>query len=305
MGFKLKKELPAVSLAKFLGKPYSGSSVNIRFVSGLQSKPSQSLIFLKGNHMTPHNFKGVIISETERASNNIFSIVSENPRLDFIRALVFIETKVGFRRVKSKTRIGKGTKVGKFSYVEKGAQIGKNTLIGSNVIIRANVKIGNNCNIKSGSIIGETGFGFERDEAGIPIKFPHLGGVIIGDNVEIGALNTVACGTLSNTIIQDNVKIDDHVFIAHNCNIGENTLIIACSQVSGSVHVGKNVWIGPNSSIINKVKIGDGCFIGMGSVVVKDCPPGSTFLGNPAEEIEEFKDKRSKLKKFLGEVGES
>ena len=102
------------------------------------------------------------------------------------------------------------------------------------------------------------------------LRFIHLGGVKIGNEVEIGALNSIARGTLNDTIIENGVKTDNLVHIAHNCYIGCNSLITACVELSGGVIVGKNVWIGPNSSVLEKIKIGDNAFIGIGSVVTKD-----------------------------------
>ena len=88
-------------------------------------------------------------------------------------------------------------------------------------------------------MIGQRGFGFEREIDGKPVSFPHFGSVVIGDYVEIGALNTVVAGALSDTIIGDFVKTDDHVHIAHNVSIGDKTFITACSEISGSVSIGQ------------------------------------------------------------------
>lgn len=132
-------------------------------------------------------------------------------------------------------------------------------------------------------VIGTKGFGYERDENGVPQQFPHIGRVIIGDNVEIGDNTIINRGTIGDTVIGDNVKIDGQVFIAHNCKIGDNTMIAACAQLSGHVEVGKNCWIAPNVSIIQKVKIGDNCCIGIGSVVLHDVPANTVVCGNPAK----------------------
>ena len=146
----------------------------------------------------------------------------------------------------------------------------EHTIIANNVIISDNVRIGKSCYIKSNTVIGEDGFGFDFEEDGTPFRIPHIGSVYIGNNVEIGAQNTIARGTLDNTIIEDNVKTDDQVHIAHNCKIGKNTLITACVEISGSVEIGANCWIGPNSSIIQKIKIEDNVTIGIGTIVIKD-----------------------------------
>ena len=162
-------------------------------------------------------------------------------------------------------------------------------------VYREHVIIGENCKIKPGAVLGYEGFGFERDEEGVPFRIPHIGKVNIGDNVEIGANTVIARGTVNDTIIEDNVKIDDMVFIAHNCKIGKNTLIIAGSIICGSVIIGKNCWIGAGCCIKEKVVIGDGAIIGIGAIVIKDVPAGVTIAGMKAQSLEGMK----KLAQFI------
>jgi UDP-3-O-[3-hydroxymyristoyl] glucosamine N-acyltransferase len=162
--------------------------------------------------------------------------------------------------------------------------IGEGTVIEAGAIVD-NAVIGKNCYIKSGAVIGQKGFSFATDENGVPFPMPHRGKVIIGDNVEIGACTTVVRGVMSDTIIGDNVKIDDHVHVAHNVTIGENTMITACTEISGSVKIGKNVWIGPNCSILNQVEIGDGAYLCIASVVGKRVKPNTKVYGFPAREV--------------------
>ena len=111
--------------------------------------------------------------------------------------------------------------------------IEEGTKINHNVVISDNVKIGKNCYIKSGAILGEDGFGFDFEKDGIPIRIPHIGSVVIGENVEIGSNTVIVRGTLNDTIIEDNVKMDDQVCIAHNCKIGKSSLVIAFAEISG------------------------------------------------------------------------
>ncbi|OGA72011.1 MAG: hypothetical protein A3G81_32050 [Betaproteobacteria bacterium RIFCSPLOWO2_12_FULL_65_14] len=111
----------------------------------------------------------------------------------------------------------------------------------------------------------------------------HLGGVRIGDHVEVGALTTVVQGALEDTVLEDYVKINDHVHIAHNCHIGEATIIGGGAYLSGSIKVGKNCWISPDCSIRQKLTIGDEAIVGIGAVVVHDVDAGSMVYGNPAK----------------------
>ena len=175
--------------------------------------------------------------------------------------------------------------IGSNCYIGLNVEIGEGVEIHHNVVIVGKVTIGNYCRIKSGTVIGEDGFGYATDEDGLPVRITHTGGVVIGDHVEIGALNTICSGTVDHTVICDHVKTDDHVHIAHNCKIGRGTLITACAEISGSVTIGERCWLGPNCSIMNKITIGDGALIGLGAVVLKDVESGAVMAGNPARQL--------------------
>lgn len=132
------------------------------------------------------------------------------------------------------------------------------------------------------NVIGGPGFGYEKDEDNSCYMIPHLGGVIIEENVKIHNFVNIDRGVIGDTIIREGVKIDSHVHIAHGAEIGENTLIVAHAVIGGSCKIGKNCYIGMGAMIKNKVTIGDGATVGMGAVVTKDVPPGATVVGNPA-----------------------
>jgi UDP-3-O-[3-hydroxymyristoyl] glucosamine N-acyltransferase len=152
--------------------------------------------------------------------------------------------------------------------------------------LRADVHYGKNIHIGTGTVIGEDGFGWERDEDGKPIKIYHAGGVLIQDNVWIGANCVISRATMPDrlTVIGFDCKIDDLCHIAHNCIIGPRTMIASGSVLGGSVRTGFNCWIGTGTTVRNKVKIADNTLIGVGSVVVKDITePGQVWAGNPAK----------------------
>ena len=163
--------------------------------------------------------------------------------------------------------------------------IGDNCILKSGVRICRNVLIGNQTIIGQNSAIGVPGFGIEKDNDGKLIRIPQIGGVIIGNNVEIDALSTIDSGTIEPTIIEDNVMIDNHVHISHNVHIKENCIITACSEISGSVCIGENTWIGPNCSIINGITIGKNVLIGMGAVVRKSTRDNVIITGKAARQF--------------------
>ena len=183
-------------------------------------------------------------------------------------------------------KIGSKSSIGHNTIIESNVEIGKNSIIGSNVIIR-NSLIGSNVIILDGSIIGKKGFGF-LPSAKKNLRYPHIGLVIIGDNVEIGCNNTIDRGSLSNTIIGDNTFLDNQVHIAHNVQIGKNCIIAGQVGFAGSSIIGNNVMIGGQAGISGHLKIGNNVQIAGGSGVIKDIPDNSKVMGYPAKDIRKF-----------------
>lgn len=221
-------------------------------------------------------------------------IVSPNPRLDFLRVVetFFAEKDIPAEihptaNIEEGAIIGKNVSIGAHCHIGSKVIIGDNTIILPNCSLYGKVTIGSNCYIKPGVVIGGPGFGFEYDENGVPVHFPHTGEVIIGNHVYIGANATIDRATIDATIIEDNVKIDNIVHIAHNCKIHANSMIIAGAILCGGDEIGEGSWIAPNSSIHQQVKIGDHCTVGLGSVVLKNVKAGRTVFGNPAMKVEQ------------------
>ena len=177
--------------------------------------------------------------------------------------------------------IGCNVSIGAYCVIGR-ATIGDDCVIDSHVRIYDDVVIGNHCNIKAGAVIGGAGFGFERDENGNKFRFPQIGCVKIGDDVEIGSHTCIDRGALSDTVIGDHTKINNLCHIAHNNMIGRNVTITGCVNLSGGNTIEDNVWIAPNSSVRGYIHIGEHSIIGMGAVVTKDVPPFETWVGNPA-----------------------
>ena len=183
-----------------------------------------------------------------------------------------------------KAVIGKNVYIGPYAVVGK-AVIADGCFIDSNVRIYDDVVLGMNCNIKSGAVLGGAGFGFEKDENGNRFRFPQVGRLIIGDDVEVGANTCIDRGALSDTVIGDHSKINNLCHIAHNNQIGRNVVIAGCVNISGSCVIEDNVWISPNVSLRGFNHIGEGAVIGTGAVVTKNIPSGETWVGNPARKM--------------------
>ena len=164
--------------------------------------------------------------------------------------------------------------------------IGNNCNIGNNVVIKNSI-IGNNTNILDGAILGKKGFGFFPGKNS-NIRYPHIGAVIIGNNVEIGCNNTIDRGSLSNTVIGDGTFLDNQVHVAHNVKIGKNCIIAAQVGFAGSSSLGNKVMIGGQAGISGHLVIGDNVKIGGGSGVIKNIPSNTKVMGYPAKNIRNF-----------------
>ena len=199
-------------------------------------------------------------------------------------------------------KVGVNIYIGAFSYIGEHVQIGNNvkiypncyigdhTIIGENTVVYSGVniyhstKIGENCIIHSGSVIGSDGFGFAPSEDGTYKKIPQTGNVIIGNDVEIGANVVIDRASLGSTELKQGVKVDNLVQIAHNVEIGRNTVIAAQAGISGSTKLGKQVMVGGQVGFVGHIKIADGVKINAQSGVSKSVKEkGKALSGSPAE----------------------
>lgn len=178
-------------------------------------------------------------------------------------------------------------------------EIGARTVVRENAIILAEASIGQDCYIGPGTSLGQPGFGYERDETGAMVHFPHIGSIQVGNRVEIGSNTCIDRGTLDDTIIHDGVKIDNLCHISHNVVLHEDAVVIANSMIGGSVAVGPRAWLAPSCSVINGVNIGADAMVGMCSSVTKPVPEKTTVLGVPAIGISDFMFRKKKLTRML------
>ena len=178
--------------------------------------------------------------------------------------------------------LGNRVKIYPNSYIGDNVKIDDDTTLFSGVKIYSETEIGKNCNINSGVVIGCDGFGFAPDEKGVFSAIPQIGNVIIEDNVDIGAATTIDRATLGSTIIRKGVKLDNQIQVAHNVEIGENTVIASQTGIAGSTKIGKNCMIGGQVGFAGHLTIGDFVKIQAQSGIGRNLKDGAVVQGSPA-----------------------
>lgn len=258
---------------------------------------------------------GVVILKADRAAAcKTHHIISPNPYVSYAQAAQLLYPALSASGIHPTAVIEKGAEldasayVGAYAVVSSGAKVGAGTQIGAGCFIGTDVKIGDNCLlhanvsiysncvignaviIHSGTVIGSDGFGFANDK-GKWIKIPQIGRVIIKDRVELGANCTIDRGAIEDTVINENIIIDNLVHIAHNCTIGSGSAIAGQSGIAGSTTVGKHVLIGGQCGFAGHLNIADGSqFNGMSMVTNSISEPGQSFSsGIPAMGVREWR----------------
>ena len=182
---------------------------------------------------------------------------------------------------------GPGCRIGDRAALMAGVTLGAGVTVGEDAVLHPSVTVYDGCVIgprvviHAGSVVGSDGFGY-AEEGGIHVKIPQLGNVVVEEDVEIGANVTVDRATFGTTRIRKGTKIDNLVQVGHNCDVGENSILVAQVGLSGSVRVGRGVIFAGQSGSVGHITIGDGSRVGAKSAVTHDLPPGSFVVGHPA-----------------------
>jgi len=260
----------------------------------LNSKAGFCFIDEKNIYKIPSSMIGLISKNPYFSYSQIVCEFYEQKKTNFSsKNLIHPSAKIGKNVeiaqnvfIGANVEIGDNSIIGPSSSILDGVVIGANCIINSNVVITCAI-IGNNCQIFNGAKIGQDGFGFVHN-AGKNHKIIQIGIVEIGNNVEIGANTCIDRGALENTIIQDDVKIDNLCQIAHNVEIGFGTVIAGSTAIAGSCKIGKYVQIGGNCSIGGHLKVGDGAKIAGMSGVMRDVESMSIVAGIPVMPIKKW-----------------
>lgn len=295
--------LSSESICKYLQNQnykidYLGEHIIIQGISSLGNAKENTLSWIKNGKAhaiadIPFANKMLFVidkNDQYSHSEDYHVITCNNPKEIFFEIIsrFFVQNeqaKVCTDSIICSNKIGKNVSIGHHCFIGENVIINDCVIIKNNVSIECPAVIGERTIIHSGAVIGSDGFGYYEDKDGVHKKVPHLGGVVIGRDVEIGSNSCIDRGTIDNTIIGDHVKIDNLCHIAHNVNIGANSLVIALSLLGGSSILEENSYIAPGVTVRNQVRIGKNAVVGMGAVVTKDIDADMTVAGCPAREF--------------------
>jgi len=285
----------------------------IKDINSLYKANKGEITFTKDDNIDINKINaGCLIVKKESALKYKNIIYVENPYEAFSVLLNFFRPEPEFRQGKiisidSTAKICKEVIIGDFSFIGKNSIIGDNTKIHSNVSIYSNVKIGKNCKIysnvviredvvigdnviiHSGAIIGSDGFGYYRDNQNTAHKIPQRGRVIIEKNCEIGANVCIDRSTVEDTIIEENVKLDNLIQVGHNVIIGKNTTISALTGISGSTKIGKDVIMAGQVGIADHIEIADGSIIAGKTGITGTIKKRGIYAGYPYQDIRSWR----------------
>ncbi|WP_298499263.1 UDP-3-O-(3-hydroxymyristoyl)glucosamine N-acyltransferase [uncultured Algibacter sp.] len=292
-----------------------------------------ALTFLSNPKYTPHIYTTkasvTIVNKTFVPENSINTtlIKVDDAYLAFSKILEYYNSvklnKTGVEQpsfISESSKYGDNVYIGAFSYIGENvvmgenvkvfpnAYIGDNVVIDNNTIVFSGAKIysetiiGKNCVINAGAIIGADGFGFAPNEDGTYSKIPQTGNVIIEDFVDVGAATTIDRATLGSTIIRTGVKLDNQIQIAHNVEIGSNTVIAAQTGIAGSSKIGKNCQIGGQVGIAGHITIGDNVKIQAQSGIARHVKDNEILQGSPAIKLSDYNKSYVHFKNLPGIV---
>jgi len=303
-----RKSFRLGELVKRLGGELIGDAdVRVRQVATLESARPTDITFLTQSRFLPQLERtqagAVILGPEARDASRLPRIVSANPYAYFARASALLnppavaepgihESAVvdesarvaGSASIGACAVIGRHAQVAAHAIVGPGCFIGEAASIGTGSRLHANVtvyhdcRIGARCIVHSGAVIGSDGFGIAKEDA-VWTKIPQIGRALIGDDVEIGANTTIDRGALDDTVIEDGVKLDNQIQIAHNVRVGAHTAIAACVGIAGSAKIGRNCALGGASMIYGHITLADNVNVSAGTLIMKSLEKPGTYTG--------------------------
>ncbi|HEA8067272.1 TPA: UDP-3-O-(3-hydroxymyristoyl)glucosamine N-acyltransferase [Campylobacter jejuni] len=292
-------------IAEFLSLEYKGEDIEISALNSLLKANFTELTYCDGEKNTkdiPHTGAAAILVSKEYENlvpKDTKALITQSPHLSFAFLSKFfakplistakekVQNIAKSARIMPNVYIGDNVNIGENVIIMAGAYIGDNVSIGDESIIHPNVviyndtKIGKKCHLLANCVIGSDGFGYAHNKNGEHYKIYHNGNVVLEDFVEVGACTTIDRAVFDSTIIKAGTKVDNLVQIGHNCNIGQNCIIVAQTGISGSSELGRNVIMGGQSATSGHLKIGDFSTIAARGGVSKNLEGGRVYGGFP------------------------
>lgn len=282
-------------VARLGGELVGDGDRRIRQVATLERAGADEIAFLANpkyrSQLAATRAGAVILAPPAAAGFGGTCIVSANPYAYFARVAQLLNPYVApaiaihpGATVAAEARIGEGTVIGPGCVVGPQAEIGAGSLLHANVTVYAGCRIGRRAIIHAGAVIGADGFGFAREAGGEWTKIPQIGGVVIGDDVEIGANTTIDRGALDDTVIGDGVKLDNQIQIGHNVRIGDHTAMAGCVGIAGSARIGRRCTFGGGAIVLGHLQIADDVSVSAATLVTRSIlQPGSYTGAMPFE----------------------
>ena len=304
---KRKKYSLSDIAARFGGRVQGDADTRINQIATLESAQAEHLAFLASSkyraQLTTTRAGAVIVGMADAQATHLPCIISDNPYVYFAKVSAFLNPPphtlpgihpsavIGEGAQIAKTAhigahvvIGAGVSIGAHSVIMAGCTIGDRTAIGNDtrlyprVVVYHDCVLGNRLIVHSGVVIGADGFGIALDGERW-LKIPQIGRVVIGDDVEIGANTTIDRGALDDTVIEDGVKLDNQIQVAHNVRIGAHTAIAGCVGIAGSTTIGKHCKIGGSAGILGHLRIADHVEISSFTLIGKSIPKHGSYTG--------------------------
>jgi UDP-3-O-[3-hydroxymyristoyl] glucosamine N-acyltransferase len=297
-------------VAKLGGEAVGEVSSPITGVATLDSAGPGQIAFLANpkyrGKLATTRAAAVIVGPGDKAGATVPLIVSDNPYAYYARAVALFNPEPAVRGsihpfaqidgsanvdataeigpfvvIGPRANVAAGCSIGAHCVLGEGVQVGANTRLNPHVTIYKGCRVGERCIVHAGVVIGADGFGMARD-SGRWLKIPQVGGVRIGNDVEIGANTTIDRGALDDTVIGNGVKLDNQIQVGHNVVIGEHTVIAGCTGISGSVTIGRNCMVGGGVGFVGHISICDNTSISGYSFITKSITqPGTYTSGMP------------------------
>ncbi len=317
-------------LAELVGARLQGDAeARVDSVATLQDAMPGSISFLSNSryrkYLSNTHATAVILAEEHAGDCPVTALVSDNPYLAYARISAYMHPQSEIRAgqhqsswvsdsavvdptawigpgvaVEDGACIGPEAQIGPGCVVAKDVTVGAGTKLVANVTLCHGVTIGQRVLVHPGAVIGSDGFGIAND-AGVWVKVPQLGSVVVGDDVEIGANTTIDRGALRDTVIADGVKLDNQIQIAHNVEIGENTAIAACTGIAGSTKIGKNSTIGGGVVVVGHLEFCDNVHFSADTLVTRSFDEPGYYSGNlPAVSNKEWRKTVATLRNLDG-----